>query len=126
MYTCHHNLVGTVQVMRGDLMNAKGKRTTMILCMSLLLGGGLATTQSAFAASGDPGYVLAFTNIYSGPADWYSVDYITEYDALIPLQCYTDTQDYSGGPWHRWFKLNQSNSWVRSDRVEQQPVLPHC
>jgi hypothetical protein len=94
---------------------------------TLLASGALVTAQSASAASGDPGKVLAFSNIYSGPGAWYSIQYTTTVDGWIPLQCYTDTQDYvPNGPWHRWFKFNQSNSYVRSDRVNPQPSVPHC
>ena len=94
--------------------------------LCLLGSSAFVGAQSASAASGDPGYVLAFTNIYSGPADWYSVQSTTTNDAWIPFQCYQDTQDGTGQPWHRWFKVNQSKSYIRTDRITNQPSLPHC
>lgn len=107
-------------------MNVRARLVAIAAGTGLLLGGGLGTAQSASAASGDPGTVLAFSNIYAHPYDWASVQYTTITDAQIPLQCYLDTQDGQGQPWHRWFKLNQSASYVRSDRVDPQPSVPHC
>lgn len=99
----------------------------LFACIVTMSGGAFVAAQSATAATGDPGLLLAFSEVRSGPNAIYALQFVTQYDAWIPLQCWTDTYDYPGSSiWHRWFKFNQVAEWVRSDRVTNQPSLPHC
>lgn len=104
-------------------MYIKLKLALLLVGCALALSAVAATAQPATAASGDPGFVYAGTPIHTGPSQAYPVSSVTQYDALLPFQCYTDTW---AGYWQRWFKLNQVSLWIRADFVYNQPSLPYC
>jgi uncharacterized protein YraI len=98
--------------------------TAKLTCgLMLTIAGMAATAAPAPAAYGDAGYVYAGSEVRYGPSQFYGIVYITNYDANIPLGCWTDD-----GYGRRWFSLAyQSQRWVRADSVRTpQPVLPHC
>jgi hypothetical protein len=96
---------------------------TLLSGLMLTIGGVAATGAPASAAYGDAGYVYAGSDVRYGPSNASGIVYITNYDANIPLGCWTDD-----GNGRRWFSLAyQSQRWVRAANVRTpQPVLPHC
>lgn len=103
-------------------MKVKAKVIAVLVGLLACVGGVAATESPAFAASGDPGTVLAGSCVYSGPSTFYGILYCTSYNANIPLGCWTDD-----GQGHRWFSFYRSpGNWVLANDVINQPVLPHC
>jgi hypothetical protein len=105
-------------------MNIKGKLAALIAGCTLVLGGVALTTQPAAAASGDPGYVYAGTDVHTCASNACPVAWVTNYSGWLPFQCWSDT--LAGGIWRRWFKLNLEPYWILADKVYNQPSLPQC
>jgi hypothetical protein len=103
----------------------KFKMRMMALALGLvaLIGGTVATASSANAASGDYGWVLANTRIYTCAWQGCSQYAPTMYNHNIPFDCWKDSVS---SPFERFFRISGNAGYIRAVQVYNQPSLPKC